>query len=340
MPIHRTLAVALLCALPLSHAYAGEEAKTPTIQWVLPWKAGTALEYVSEDLETSNIREPERTRTTSTATVRIAETLKQGFVQTWSWRDTEFVVEEGDKSREAAMREAAAGLQDVTLEVDLDAAGNYARLRNLAQITPRLREAMRPIVFLALDDNLAKIPDAAKREEARKSATSQVDAFLERMLAPAMLETMLTRNIQWYNGFVGIDIEPDQNYEAKVELPNPMGGAPIPVAITFSLSVSGDDPDDLFVAFEQKLDRENAGAAVTALIEGLLGEKMPADQKRKLDLSIVDEGLFVVHRPTGVVEMFESTRTVQAGDRSKVERHRLRLVNGEHEHAWSDAQPE
>lgn len=339
MTFRRTLAVALLCTLPFSHAFAAEEAVAPTIRWVLPWKSGTTLEYVSEDLTTSNVREPERTRTTSTATVRITGALKEGFVQTWSWQDTEFVVEEGDKSREAAMREVAAGLQDVVLDVELDAAGNYARLRNLAQITPRLREAMRPMALLGLDDNLAKIPDATKREEARKSATSQIGAFLDRMLAPALLETMLARNIQWYNGFVGIDIEPDQDYEAKVALPNPMGGEPIPVTLTFSLSVVADDPDDLFVAFEQKLDRGNAGAAVTAIIEGLLGDKLPGDRK-PLDISVVDEGLFVVHRPTGVVEMFESTRTVQAGARSKVERHRLRLTNGEHDHVWRDEQNE
>lgn len=340
MPFRRTLAVALLCALPFSHAFAAEEAKVATIQWALPWKPGTTLEYVSEDLSTSNLRGPERTRTTSTATVRITEALKNGFVQAWSWRDTVFAVEEGDKSTEAAMREVAAGLQDVTLEVELDAAGNYARLRNLAQITPRLREAMRPMMFLGLDKSLASIPDAARREEARKSATPQTEAFLERMLAPAVLETMLARNIQWYNGFVGIDIEPDQDYEAKVELPNPMGGATIPVTITFSLSVAEDDPDDLYVAFEQKIDRENAGAAVTAIIEGLLGDKLPDDRKQKLDISIVDEGLFVVHRPTGIVEMFESTRTVQAGAKSKVDRHRLRLANGEHDHAWRDEEDE
>lgn len=340
MKFRRTLAVALLCALPFPHAFAVEEAKVETIQWVLPWKPGITLEYVSEDLTTSNLRGPERTRTTSTATVRITEALKNGFVQAWSWRDSTLAVEEGDKSHEAAMRDVAAGLQDVVLEVELDAAGNYARLRNLAQITPRLREAMRPMVRLGLDDRLAKIPDAARREEARKSATVQTDAFLERMLAPAVLETMLARNVQWYNAFVGIDIEPDQDYEAKVELPNPMGGAPIPVTITFSLSVAGDDPDDLFVAFEQKIDRENAGAAVTAIIEGLTGEKVPGDQKQQLEISIVDEGLFVVHRPTGVVEMFESTRTVQAGAKSKVDRHRLRLANGEHDHAWRDEEVE
>lgn len=339
MSLRRTLAVALLCAQPLSFAFAAEEAEAPTVKWVSPWKRGTMLEYAWEDLTTNNLGKRERTRSTSKATVRITKASKDGFVQAWSWRDSAYVVEEGDKGREAAMREFVAAMGDVTLEVELDGESNYSRTRNLAEIAPRLRQAMRPLVLAGAEGNLAKISDAAKREETRKTAMSQAEAVVDRMLAPAVLETLLTRNIQWYNAFTGIDIEPDQNYEAKIELANPIGGAPIPVTITFSLSVSEDDPDDLFVVFEQRIDRENGGAAVTALIEGLLGTTLPKGQK-KLELSIVDEGLFIVHRPSGVVEMFEASRTAQLGDKNKVERHRLRLTNGEHDHVWRDEQEE
>ena len=339
MSLRRTLAVALLCAQPFSPVFAAEDAAAPAIKWVLPWKQGTTLEYAWEDLTTNSLNKPERTRSTSTATVRITEASKKSFVQTWSWRDSKHVVEEGDKAAEAAMREFAAAMGDVTLEVELDAEGNYARTRNLAEIAPRLREAMRPLVLAGVESNLARISDADQRAEARKAAMAQIEGYVDRMLAPAVLETLLTRNIQWYNAFVGIDIEPDQDYEAKIELPSPLGGAAIPVTITFSLSVSEDDPDDLVVVFEQKIDRENGGAAVTALLEGLLGTTLPKDQK-KLELSIVDEGLFIVHRPSGVVEMFEATRTAQFGDKNKIERHRLRLTNGEHDHVWRDEQPE
>lgn len=340
MSFRRPLAVALLCALPFPPAFAAEETAVPTVKWELPWKAGTTLEYATEDLTTSNLRKPERTRATSTTTVRVTEVRKEGFVQAWSWRDEAYVVEEGDKAQEAQMRDFAAAMGNVTLEVELDAAGNYARTRNLAEIAPRLRQAMRPLVLAGLDDGMDKIADAAKREEARKAAVAQVEGFVDRMLAPAVLENLLTRNIQWYNGLVGIDIEPDQNYEAKLDVPSPVGSAPIPATVTFSLSVSKDDPDDLYVVFEQKIDRENGGAAVMAMIEGLLGTALPKKDQVKLEVSIVDEGLFVVHRPTGVVEMFEATRTVQAGDKSKVQRHRLRLTNGEHEHVWRDAPDE
>jgi len=335
MPLRRSFAAALLCALPIAHAFAAEPAAAPTIKWVLPWKAGTTLEYAYEDLTTKDLGGRGRTRSTSTATVRISQVLDKGFVQTWSFRDNLYVVEEGDKAEEAAMRKFSAALQDVVLEVQLDAEGSYGSLRNLGQITPRLREAMLPAITAGMDEKLAAISNESKREEARKAGQAQAGAILDRMLAPAVLEVLLTRNIQWFNALSGIDIEPDQNYEAKVELPSPVGGPAIPVTIVFSLSVSKEDSDDMYVVFEQTIDRENAGAAVSAMVESLFGFKLPSG-KDAPEMSIVDDGMFVVHRPTGVPEMFESTRTVKYGERSKVERHRLRLLNGEHEHVWKD----
>lgn len=335
MLLRRTLAAALLCALPIAHAFAAEESAVPTVKWVLPWKEGTTLEYASEDLTTKDLGERERTRTTSTATVRIDQVLDKGFVQTWAWRDYHYAVEEGDKAKQAQVRDYIAALQDLVLEVELDAEGSYAGLRNLDRITPRVREATRPMLVAGTEERLAAIADEGKREQARKDTLAQVEAALDRFLAPGVLEVLLARNIQWYNGLSGIDIEPDQDYEAKVELPSPVGGPAIPVTIVFSLSVSEEDPDDMYVVFEQKIDRENAGPAISAIVEGLFGLRLPTGPDAP-EMSVVDDGMFVVHRPTGVPEMFESTRTVRMGDRSKVERHRLRLLNGDHEHFWKD----
>lgn len=331
MSFRRTLAVALLCALPLSHAFA-EGASGPTVKWPLPWQAGTSLEYAEENLTVNSLDKVERTRTTSITTVRISDVLADGFVQVWSSRDTRYEVLEGDRTDEKEMRALTEGMQDVALEVRLDDAGTYASLRNLEAITVRLRETMRPLLQSQLDARLAQVPEAG-REEARKAATAQVDGFLGRLLAPQVLEVMLARNIQWYNGFPGLDIEPGQDYEVRTDLPNPLGGETIPVTVTFSLSTPEDDPDHLYVVFEQRVDRDNAGPMVAAMVESLYGQRL-SDKEKLLDLSIVDEGMFAVQRATGVPEMFEATRTVQLGDKRKIERHRLRLLNGDHGHEW------
>jgi len=95
----------------------------------------------------------------------------------------------------------------------------------------------------------------------------------------------------------------------------------------------------VFVAFEQTVDSVKGAKALAAMAASLIGE----EHKEKLEdvvksIELKDEGMFVVHRPTGVIEMFEATRTTKAAGRDKVERSRMRLTNGEHEHVWTDEQ--
>jgi len=337
----RAFAAALLCVLPTASAIATEDdAPAPTVEWVLPWTPGTSLVYAMEDttIETQGGKR-DRSRTSATATVRIEQASTDGFVQSWTATGSRFEVLEGDRSREALMQRLGKAFDGVALEVDLDAAGNYARARNIAELAPRLREAFLAGAELGLDRELGKL-DAAAREEARGKAMERLRGVVDRMTAPAVLETMLARNVQWYNGFVGIDIEPDQAYELVTELPSPFGGPSFPAKLTFSLAVSPDDPDDLFVSFDQSIDPGKGKAAVIAATQALVGQELPEDAMQDLAFSLLDEGLFVVHRPTGTVEMFEAVRTTRFGDKEKVERHRLRLTNGEHEHVWRDEQDE
>lgn len=334
----RAFAAALLCASFCMPALAAEDAAAPTVQWVMPWKAGTALVYAAEDT-TTEVRGDQRSRSRSTSTteVRITEASKEGFVQSWTGTDGRFQVLEGDRAAEALMQQFASAFDGVALEVRLDAAGNYAGAGNIAELAPRLREAVLAGAQTGLDQQLAKV-DQGARDAARAEAMKRMQGIVDRMTAPPVLEAILTRNVQWYNGFVGIDIEPDQAYELRTELPNPFAGPTFPATLTFSLSVSPEDSKDLYVSFDQRIDPEKGKPAVIAATRALVGEDLPVDELQALAFSMVDEGLFVVDRATGTIEMFEATRTTKFGDREKVERHRLRLTSGGHGHVWRDEQ--
>lgn len=338
MPFRRTLVVALLSALPmLSAAAADATAPAPEkIKWVLPWKDGVSLTY-AEDHATTDETKPqrERSRSTSNTVIRITESSADGFVQTWTGSGYKYEVLEGDKVEEARMKAFASALEDLPVEAQLDAAGNFTKLRNIDVIAPRVRTASRPLVEGMIEDALAQIPDEKVRAQKRAEAASMVDRAMDTMVSPAMMESILSRDLSWYNGFVGIDLEPDMEYGVDVDLPNAAGGPAIPAKLTFSLSVSEDSPDDIFVVYEQAMDSEKAQAALRANAVRLTGEEA---QKAlaNVEISVKDEGLFVVHRPTGVVEMFESTRTTTVSGKEKVERTRLRLLNGDHDHVWKD----
>ena len=344
MSSRRLFAAALVCALPFA-AIAAETAEAPaaeTVKWVMPWKAGMSHKYAMEDIETetkAGVRAQQRTR--STVIVRISEAPNGEFVQAWSDEpgSARYEILEGDKSSEAAMRQAMEALADVVIEVGIDKDGNYAGMRNLDDVLPRLRKAMLPVAQSGVDALIDKAEqDPAKREQARKAAAEGIAKGMDTMFAPAVAENLLTRNIQTYNGFFNIDLEPDMAYELETKLPNPFGGDAFPAKMTLSLSVSKDDPEDVFVVFDQAIDPAGMTKTVEALLEKLSGDKAAVEAVKKTleKLSLVDEGLFVVHRPTGVIEMFETTRTTKADGLEKIERHRQRLLDGEHEHVWKD----
>jgi hypothetical protein len=233
------------------------------------------------------------------------------------------------------MRQAIASLVDVPLEVTLDKDANYAGLRNREAIVARLHKALRPLLAFGAEAELSQIDDTTKRDAARKDAHATVDATMASVFSPGIVEGLVGRTPQTYNGFVGIDLEPDQAYELETELPNPLGGAPFPAKLTLSLSVSKEDPDDMFVAWDQAIDGRRVGEASAAIAEKL-GAK-PADAgATPANVDIRDEGLFLVHRPSGVIEMFETTRTTTSEGYARVERTRMRLLDGEHEHVWRD----
>jgi hypothetical protein len=54
-------------------------------------------------------------------------------------------------------------------------------------------------------------------------------------------------------------------------------------------------------------------------------------------LVVEDAGFVLIDRRDGVVELFENTRTVGLGAATRVERQRMRLTSGNHDHAWTDA---
>ncbi|WP_197426995.1 hypothetical protein [Noviluteimonas gilva] len=339
MPFRRTLVVALLCALPMLSAAAAEEAaKAPeTIKWILPWKDGVSLTYAVESTSNDGTTDtPQSTRMTGTDVVRITESSPEGFLQTWTSSGGKFEIQASNQVAQAQMQAFADALKDLPVAAQLDAAGNFMKLRNMDVIVPRFQSALRPLFKNMLDAELAKITDEKARAKKQAEAMPLLDRITDTITSPAMIEGLIAGNISWYNGFVGIDVEPDAEYGLDVELPNAAGGPPIPARLTYSLSVSPDDPDDLYVVFLQAADSEKAQDALRESANRLVDGKISKEALAEVDVGIKDEGLFVVHRPTGVVEMFETTRTTTVHGKEKTQRTRMRLLDGDHDHVWKD----
>lgn len=328
----RPFALALACALFAPAASAADE-----ILWQVPWKQGMSLSYATELLtEQEKGTERTKTRATDTTHVRITQASAEGFVQAWTAEKAKIETLAGSDRDARLMQGAMNDTAGMVIEVELDKAGNYVQVYNLEAITPRMRTALRPMALAGVEAGLAELPEK-ERAAAREKAMPQVDAMMERMLQPAILSALLTRTIQTYNAYVGLEAEPGMTYTVDTELPNPVAGKPIPAKLSVTLTVSEEDPDDLFIDYLQVIDSDKAVDALVETGEQILGRKLSdAERKAPMAFDLRDEGFFVVHRQTGVIEMFENTRTQVIDATRKVERNRMRQLDGDHEHVWKD----
>ena len=329
----RPFALDVACALLATPVHAADK-----ILWQVPWKPGTTLTYATELLtDEQRGAQHSKQRATDTTRVRITQATLDGFVQSWTSTDPSIETLAGDDRDAQLMRAFVRSADGLALEVELDKAGNYARVHNLDVVVPRMRAAFRPMLLAGVEDSVAKLPEK-DRAVVRERSLAQVDAMVERLLQPEVVSALMTRTIQTYNAFVGLDVEPGMTYTVDTELPNPIAQKPFPAKLSVTLTVSEEDADDLFIDYVQEIDSQKAMDALIATGEKMLGHTLTeAERKAPLEFDVRDEGFFVVHRRTGVVEMFENTRTQVINGTRKTERNRMRQIDGDHAHTWKEA---
>lgn len=317
------------------------EAPAETIRWPVPWRAGLVLRYETENLE-SDVRpgKREKTRMTDTTTLRIVEATQAGFVQEWRSDTPDIEVIEGDPAMARRMEGVYDALAGLRILVELDKDANYKGIRNLEDIVRQMREAMRPLVISALDDALAKAPQGKAASDADKAeARRHVEKVMDGIASPAFVEGSIGQVVQNYNAFVGIALEDGARYEVDTELDNPMGATKFPARLTFGLTVSDEDPEDVFVEWTSTIDPERGAAAAWEIAEKLAGTAIPQDQRKALpkEIQIEDTGFVLFNRGSGVIEMYENERKVTLQDVYKVDRDRMRLLDDAHGHVWKEA---
>lgn len=344
--IAAALAASLALALALPQARAQEagaaQETTGKIRWPVPWRAGLALTYETENLESEVAPgKREKTRITDTTTLTVVEATTTGFVQKWTSGKPRIEVIEGSKDSVAMMEGLYESLAGLHILVELDKDANYKGIRNLAEISAQLRNAMRSVLLSGIDAEAAKAAsgDGADTEAVKAEARKRAEQVLDGFASPAFVEAAMGKVIQNYNGFIGIELEDGASYEVETELDNPLGGSKFPAKLTFGMYASDDDPEDVFLEWTSSIDPKRGARAVWEMVEKLYGTAIPKEERKQLpkELAIVDEGFLVFNRGSGVIEMFENERKVTIKDLHKIDRDRMRLLDNAHGHTWKDA---
>ena len=335
-------AALVACAPSFAQQDPGKTETAETIRWPVPWKVGQVLTYETENLEEERSpKKREKTRTSDRTEITITEATLEGYVQRWTASQTRYELIEGDAEQAKLAAELIETLADVPLLVELDKDANYKGIRNLAEISTRVRAAMTPVLAQGVEQGVRKAKqDASDAEvkEAIEKARPHLEGLLERLSSPAFLEAAIGQVVQNFNGFVGIELEDGASYTLDTELDNPLGEKKFPATLEFGLYASDEDPDDVFLEWKSTIDPKRGADAVWEFAEKLMGTAIPKDQRKELpkEISIVDEGFLLFNRESGVIEMYENERKADLGDTHKTDRDRMRLVGGEHEHQWKE----
>ena len=340
------LASLLLLALACTPAWAQNtrEAKSdapgPAIDLPLPWKVGGVLRYATEQVES---RESAQGKQESIATgiteARTRRAGDDGFTVDWVSRDSTHKTVHGDDGIDGLLQAAVQQMEGEPMTVVLNADGSYERVDNIDRLSKRMREVLGPVLDKTLAMQEAKAPaqgDDARRKADSAKARAAMQVLLDNITSPKVLESMATKQIRNIAFFNAGGLEDGQDYELETALENPTGGQPFPSRMTFRLWVSKDDPEDVFIEWQSSIDTAKGAAALADTVERLFGagnkvraEDLPAT------LSVEDKGLLLIHRPSGMVEMYEDERTSVVGDVRKYERNRMRLLDAGHGHDWT-----
>ena len=335
------LALMLALAWPGS-ADARKNAPPEVIEWVAPWREGVALRYATESDDVSfGADGKERSRTTAVETIRITAAHDDGFVQEWSFADTRYEQLEGGSEQEALVRQALESVPDLALEVDLDAAGNYVRLRNLDRLVEALRPVLAGIFDQAFQHGLqgaGGFPAGADGDAARAEARENAAAMVERMTRPDVMATFLSRDATAYNDLFGASLQAGVPLDVDVDIESPLGLGRMPARVTLLMRPGTPGSDEATLDWTTRMDREKSAELALAAAERMYGIGVSEEERAQVvaDISIVDTGHARFRRSTGVPLMMETLRSVRAAGERRIERRRMRLLDDPHGHAWPD----
>jgi len=262
-------------------------------------RAGDAfeLEYVRAREDS---RRPQMSGSSRTPVhVRVLEAGPKGFVLDWRQGATAFDNPEIVKNPIAAA--AANAVKDMRLEAVLGPDGAFQRLRNEAEVLPKLQSM--------LDGMLAafgqQLPDPTQRQT--------VENLIRRLMSPRTLLSSATHDLQTYFGLHGAKLTKGETVETLIEQPSPLGSGTIPAA--FRLTLESMDAHEAKILSATEYD----GRALSALTAQLLAQAAsgaantpPPVQPRAVEMS--DSGRYVYSRAFGIMSEVVVTRRIVAGD--------------------------
>lgn len=254
---------------------------------------------------------------TRTVDVRVVSASREGSVLEWKPRPTllDYLAMSDPTS---AMGLELLGSVPVTLNLDRD--GQLDSIGNEADLQSRL---------VAARDALLKRVFKDMKPEMKPEDKARFEALLARVLSPANLVTLATREPQLYVDLNGLEDIGRDGFEAAIEMPNPVGVKPL--AGILAIRLESVNAAQAVVQTTLKYDPATTAGMVTALL-GEFAPDVAANNKeaiaefQKRPFALVDEGRYVFDRKINIMREVTYVRRAGVEPVYKIERFEMKLV--------------
>ncbi len=336
------LAATLSLLLLANVAYAANAAEA--VRWPIPWKAGDTWVYETESIDHEvEDGKPKTMRTTDRTEIRVDDAGKQGYVQTWTSRDSRIEAVEGDRSSADTIAPILDQFDGYGVVVELDSDGQYRRMRNLDETTTKVRTIMMPLTGLSedpapidSDDKLAKAGQEAMQEITRLNLKAMLETFFNH----EKVEVMTTEHIRSFTRFMGQRFTPGKTYRDNAPLSSPTRGRPLPATREYVLDIDKDDANLARLRWTHTLDTRGDAESLWLLASELAGNAAAEfpHAGRPENLALHEEGFALFHLDTGTIDLIQTITTSRYGDtHDERERNRMRRVGATRTWAQEDA---
>jgi len=296
------------------------------------WRAGETLVYDSEMLQQE--KDSGGTiarRITDRTEVEVEAAEGDGMIATSTTFDSRVEAVEGDRTITDMLAPMFESFDAYPVRMDLDRNGHFRGIRDMDAVTKRVREGLLPVYLAAIDRMAAAQSGKLSKfdlETIVAAARDNVEASLAESVTPASVEVMVGGTMRTISSFSGRTFEVARTYRDREPMLAELDGRTLPAQREFTLSLDRKDPNLVRVRWVHTLDTEGDAEALWALVDQWTDRGSPkANRGRPRDLSLREEGMLLIRRDTGAIEMAEIVTTSRYGelhDEREVTRLRLR----------------
>lgn len=307
------LATALACGTaPIASLAATDPGTVLTAAQTLAphWKAGDKLAYrlTKTRTKTKDGNLVQRITSTTPMTLDVAEAGPQGYVLNLRYGETTF--EDPKMNADPFLRQMTDLAKGQIFVVELSPEGAIRRIRNWQDIQHLMSQTVEKLRVFMRDQGMP----AADVDK----ITGQVASVFT---TEAQIRQTGTKELQMLLIPLGRTYRPGAPFEYASQLPNVLGGEPIPAKGSFTMAPQAPAKGQVRLDWQQAVEPEAFQRIMKSALENMaqkLGKPMPPDTNLNA-MMVRDQGQFTVDVATGWAASATHIRTSGAESQSQVE---------------------